>query len=392
MPGIEEEKETMQYSQVPDQFRPLSFDSAYSPHLEPEVCPSSPTEHRRVHKIKEHEHDHDHDHDHHQHRHPEHKQEYEDYARRQEHESRDEYDKYEHHYKHSSEHERYQHYSREDTHKEREKSTSVHVDHDKTQSYSPHEREGDHSLPSESYSAFPSTSQRCAYAHEASGQNNHVASHNEHDELHRANDVERTCETHDVNRVTFDKHEDDEMSKRAILLDLQQLSMQPGVKLTKEWTMTDRMDDMLLELQRHTLLLHEREGVTTLRDGLHIAVTAIEKINKQYGFLDLEGWSASVLRNVHKYDYNLSRIYRKWWKRGHSTSPEVDMAIAIFGSMTMHHLQRSMTREMMNAARKTHFSSKAKRTANGRMPYDNSSSDDEGPPPPPQVPKHPAKK
>jgi len=175
--------------------------------------------------------------------------------------------------------------------------------------------------------------------------------------------------------------EDDEMSKRAILLDLRQLAMHPEVQLTKEWTMDDRMDDMLLELQRHTLLLHEKEGITTLRDGLHIAVLTIENVNKQFGFLDLEGWSSSVLRNANKYDSNLGRIYRKWWKRGHSTSPEMDMVIAIFGSMAMHHLQRSMSREMMRAAQKTHFSSKSKKATTARTKYDESSSDDEAPPP-----------
>lgn len=191
------------------------------------------------------------------------------------------------------------------------------------------------------------------------------------------------------NKLAFDKVEDDEMSKRAILLDLQQLAAQPGVKLTKEWTMDDRMEDMLLELQRHTLLLHEREGIATLRDGLQIAVVGIENLNKRMGLLDLEGWSGSVLRNVHKHDYNLSRIYRKWWKRGHSTSPEMDLAIAIFGSMTMHHLQRSMTREMMT--RKARFSSRGRGKGGATAAYDNSSSDDEAPPPPPHVQRPPGK-
>ena len=143
--------------------------------------------------------------------------------------------------------------------------------------------------------------------------------------------------------------EDDEMTKRTLLLDLRRLEMQ-GVRLTKEFTMDDRADDMLLELRRHTLAMDETANVNMMRDALRLFCTGVEMVNNRIGLLDLEGWSSEVCRDLHKYDPNLSRIYRKYWRRSTTTSPEVDICLSLVGSMGLHHMKRKMSQQLMAGA------------------------------------------
>lgn len=143
--------------------------------------------------------------------------------------------------------------------------------------------------------------------------------------------------------------EEEEMAKRSVLLDLQQLEMQ-GVRLTKQWTMEDRVEDMTLELRRHVLAMDEKNNVNTMKNGLKLFFTGIEMVNTRLGLLDLEGWSSQACSELSKHDANLSRIYRKYWRRSTSTSPEADIALSILGSMGYFHMRRSMAKQVMSRA------------------------------------------
>ena len=170
--------------------------------------------------------------------------------------------------------------------------------------------------------------------------------------------------------------ERDLLTKRTVLIDLQQLQMQ-GVTLSKVYTMEDPLDEMMLEMRRHTLAMDEQANVNMMRDGLRIAVTGIEMLNNRIGLLDLEGWSATVCRDLERHDQNLSRIYRKYWRRSVSQSPEMDICLSILGSMGMHHMKRSMTKQLMRNT--TNVPRKSSR-GRPRAPSVASSSDEEAPP------------
>ena len=134
--------------------------------------------------------------------------------------------------------------------------------------------------------------------------------------------------------------------KQSVLHDLHRLRQQ-GVVLSKDWTLDDRLDDMLLELRQQSMAMDEQNNVAMMRDGMRLIVTGIETVSSRFGILDLEGWSQEVSRDLSRHDAALTRIYRKYWRRGVSNTPEVDLGLALLGSMGVHHLKRTMTRQMM---------------------------------------------
>lgn len=148
----------------------------------------------------------------------------------------------------------------------------------------------------------------------------------------------------DRNRIV----EEDEDAKRTVLLDIYNLERR-GVRMTKTWTMDDRVEDMMLEVRRHALGEEEAKNVDFMKDGLRFVVSGIELLNKRVGILDLDGWAADVNRTIGKHDQNLHKIYRKYWMRGSGRGPELDIAMAIASSMGMHHMKQMMTKKVVRS-------------------------------------------
>ena len=131
------------------------------------------------------------------------------------------------------------------------------------------------------------------------------------------------------------------LEMQSVILELERLRAQ-GCKLSREWTMADRLEDAQFEVRRLVLHQDELNSVSFLKDGLKMAFSAIEAANTSMGpVLQLQGWSAHACKEVdsHRYDNSLSKIYRKYWRRG-SSSPELDICFGILGSLGTWHFKQ----------------------------------------------------
>ena len=193
-------------------------------------------------------------------------------------------------------------------------------------------------------------------------------------EERRSEEEQHDLPTQETSRRGPEYEREQMLEKQSTLYDLNQLEAR-GVRLSRKWSMDDSLDDMTHELRHHLLVLDERENVGMMKNGLKMALTGIEIINTRFNLLDLEGWSTQAASELDRQDGNLSRIYRKYWRRSTSNNPESEIIFSLFSSMGMYHMKRSMARQMMN--RNTRPSSDRRRRA---RPMDDDSSDDEMPP------------
>lgn len=136
------------------------------------------------------------------------------------------------------------------------------------------------------------------------------------------------------------------LEKQTVLLDMERLRMQ-GVQLSRKWTLDDDLDDMKFELKRVMLHVDEMSNIGVMRSSLQVACTGIEMMSKRFKLLDLDGWSAEVCRDMSKHDRSLGKLYRKYWRRTHTNSPEAELAMSIFGSMAMHHFRKTFARNVL---------------------------------------------
>jgi hypothetical protein len=150
-----------------------------------------------------------------------------------------------------------------------------------------------------------------------------------------------------VSRLPSNK-EQEILEKQSVLLDMERLKLQ-GIQFTKVWTLNDRLDDMHFELRRHLLHLDEINNMNFLRDGLRMACTGFEVLNRRWGLLELDGWSQEVCRDMSRYDNSMSRLYRKYWRRTSTTSPEMELGLALMGSVGMYHFKQKMSSQMFSS-------------------------------------------
>ena len=136
------------------------------------------------------------------------------------------------------------------------------------------------------------------------------------------------------------------LEKQAVLLDLERLKLQ-GVTLTKQWTTHDRLEDMQFEMRRHTLHAEEMNNVGMMRDIMRMLCTGLEMVSTKTGVLNLSGWSSDICGDMHKYDSALSRLYRKYWRKSQSTTPEMELAMGIIGSIGMFHFKNKFSAQFM---------------------------------------------
>jgi hypothetical protein len=141
---------------------------------------------------------------------------------------------------------------------------------------------------------------------------------------------------------------DDEITildKQQVLMDMERLKLQ-GVKLTKEWNLNDRLDDMQFEVRRHMLHIDEMNNINMMRDGMRLLCSGFEMVNTKMGILELDGWAAEVCSDIDKYDNALGRIYRKYWRKNGMSSPEVEIAFGLIGSIGLFHFKQKMQRNV----------------------------------------------
>ncbi len=135
--------------------------------------------------------------------------------------------------------------------------------------------------------------------------------------------------------------EDILIEKQSVLMELDRLKAQ-GVQLTKTYTLDDDLTHMQWEVRRHLLMIDEMNSISFMKDAMRLAFSGIEAVNNKAGpLLELEGWAASASHDLtgHKYDSALSKIYKKYWRKGNS-SPEMEIALGVLGSMGAYHFRK----------------------------------------------------
>ena len=153
--------------------------------------------------------------------------------------------------------------------------------------------------------------------------------------------------------------------KQNILMDISRLKMQ-GVNFSKEWTIDDSVDDMQYELRRQMLHVEEMNNMKMMRDGMHMICTGIEMLNGRMQILELNGWAADVCSDMSTYDPALSKLYRKYWRKTQSSSPEMEIATGVLMSMGMYHFKRKLASRMFPGPMRPATASAAPSTSTAR--------------------------
>ena len=131
--------------------------------------------------------------------------------------------------------------------------------------------------------------------------------------------------------------------KQNMLFELRRMKMtHPGLSLTREYTMSDKHEDIEYEFKRQTLALETKGNVDFMKDMLKLGCSGIELASSKMRILSLDGWSDAACSDMDRYTGPLERCYRKVWRKGGSVNPFLELAFALISSIAMFHFKSRM--------------------------------------------------
>lgn len=115
-----------------------------------------------------------------------------------------------------------------------------------------------------------------------------------------------------------------------------------------DFNMNSSFEEVESEYNRHKRAVDVEASIQFSRKMLMACVTGLEYVNKRFDplGLKLDGWSESVIEDIHNYDDVFERLYDKY----HSTTqmgPEFELILMLAGSAFMYHLTNSMFKSAM---------------------------------------------
>jgi hypothetical protein len=117
-----------------------------------------------------------------------------------------------------------------------------------------------------------------------------------------------------------------------------------GIKLTQDYSLNSKYEDMEFELQYHTNVMNKKKGVELWKSFISNGVTAMEFMNERFdpfGF-KLGGWSEHIKVGIDDYDEVLGELYEKYKGKGKKIEPEIKLMIMIVTSAATFHASKTL--------------------------------------------------
>lgn len=145
------------------------------------------------------------------------------------------------------------------------------------------------------------------------------------------------------------------LEKQGIMLELHALQAK-GVRLTREFTMEDSLNELEFELQKQTSMLNTISAVQNMKDVLRLGLNGLELANSKLGpFICMEGWAESLTADMKRFDAPLEKLYKRYWRKA-SMSPLMELAMIILGSLAMHHFKTKIFGRVAPSSSSSSFS------------------------------------
>lgn len=130
--------------------------------------------------------------------------------------------------------------------------------------------------------------------------------------------------------------------KQDLLIKLQALETR-GVRLTREFSMKSRLDDIRFEYEKQKYLLEKDQGIDFMKNVLITIVHGIEILNKKFDPIGakLGGWSESVMENITSYESIFEKLYNKYCDTV-DVAPELELLLTLASSAFMYHMMQTV--------------------------------------------------
>jgi hypothetical protein len=135
--------------------------------------------------------------------------------------------------------------------------------------------------------------------------------------------------------------------KEGLLMELQMMEKQGLLKLPRAYSMEDSLEELQFQVDRANSNYSAMQAVDLAKTGIRVGSTALEMLMKRLGINVLEGFSNNLCKDMNKFTKPLTKMYRKYWRRGGITNPETELLMIVLGSLAMTVVQNKNLTGMM---------------------------------------------
>ena len=129
--------------------------------------------------------------------------------------------------------------------------------------------------------------------------------------------------------------------KEGLLAELHSLERQGSAKLLRPLTMEDSLEEIQFQFDRIQAELNGTQMVDFAKSAIKMGSGMLEMVLKKAGIRVVDGYHTNLCKDMNKFNRPLSRMYKKYWRRGGMT-PEAELGMLVFGSLAWTVVQNKM--------------------------------------------------
>jgi hypothetical protein len=131
-----------------------------------------------------------------------------------------------------------------------------------------------------------------------------------------------------------DAENDVQIEKEALLYEIELMEKQGLIKLHRQLTMANSLEEIQYQYDRANMIISTQQTVDWAKTGIKFGSGVLEALLKRFGISVLDGFSNNLCKDMNKFNKPLTKMYRKYWRRG-TSSPEMELAMIVFGALAM---------------------------------------------------------
>jgi hypothetical protein len=112
------------------------------------------------------------------------------------------------------------------------------------------------------------------------------------------------------------------------------MEKQGTVSLHRKLTMADSLESIQYQYDRANMIASTNQTVDWAKMGIKMGSGVVENVLKHFGVAVVDGFSKNLCQDMNKFNKPLTKMYRKYWRRG-TSSPEMELAMIVFGALAM---------------------------------------------------------
>lgn len=129
-----------------------------------------------------------------------------------------------------------------------------------------------------------------------------------------------------------------DIEKEALLYEIEMLEKQGLLKLQRRLSMEDSLDAIQYQYDRANMIISTQQTVDWSKNGIKMGSTMLETLARRFGITYIDGFSNNLCKDMNKFNAPLTKMVRKYWRRG-SSSPEMELGMIVFSSLAMTVMQ-----------------------------------------------------